>query len=131
MTWFLFVLIKQAKKVGQKRSYTTLSKKILLLVDIQIWNLSDVWWGNMQAFSNEIKSRTFSRLWPGFYLFWLNKRNTTHKIPGTSTVYWVAWFVYRTTIKLQKNESGHQPHFSPGESKKKMLIQRIQVWSIS
>ena len=45
---------------------------------------------------NEIK--TFSRLWPGFYLFWLTKQNTMHKIPGTSTVYWVAWFVYRTAI---------------------------------
>ena len=44
----------------------------------------------IKAFSNEIKSRTFSHLWPGFYLFWLTKRNTTHKIPGTSTVYWVA-----------------------------------------
>ena len=48
----------------------------------------------IKAFSNEIKSLTFSRLWPGFYLFWLTKRNTTDKIPGTSTVYWVAWFVY-------------------------------------
>ena len=32
-----------------------------------------------------------------------------HKILGTSAVYWVAWFVesgvYRTVIKLQKNES--------------------------
>ena len=37
---------------------------------------------------------TCSRLWSGFYLCWLTKQNTTHKIPGTSTVYWVAWFVY-------------------------------------
>ena len=29
-----------------------------------------------------IKSRTFSRLWHGFYLLWLTKRNITHKIPG-------------------------------------------------
>ena len=36
----------------------------------------------IKAFSNEIKSQTFSCLWPGFYLFWLTKRNTTHKIPG-------------------------------------------------
>jgi len=37
-------------------------------------------------------------------LFWLCKWNTTHKIPGTSAVYWVTWFVksgmYRTAIKL-------------------------------
>jgi hypothetical protein len=64
----------------------------------------------MKAFSNEIKSWTFSSLWPGYCLFWLYKRNTTQKIPGTSAVYWVAWFVesgvYRTAIKLHKNESG-------------------------
>jgi hypothetical protein len=62
----------------------------------------------MKAFSNEIKSRTFSRLW---CLFWLCMRNTTHKIPGTSAVYWVTCFVesgvYRTAIILQKNESGN------------------------
>jgi hypothetical protein len=65
----------------------------------------------MKSFSNENKRRTFSRLWPGYCLFWLCKRNTTHKIPKTSAVYWVAWFVesgvYRTPIKLQKNESGN------------------------
>ena len=38
-------------------------------------------------------SRTFHSLWPGYCLFWLWKRNTMHKIPGTSAVYWVAWFV--------------------------------------
>jgi hypothetical protein len=27
---------------------------------------------------------------PGYCLFLLCKRNTTHKIPGTSVVYWVA-----------------------------------------
>jgi hypothetical protein len=54
----------------------------------------------MKPFSNEIKSQTFSRLWPGLYLFWLTKRNTTDKIPGTSTVYWVtclratSWHLY-------------------------------------
>ena len=65
----------------------------------------------MKAFSNEIKSHTFSSLWPGYCLFWLCKRNTMHKIPRTSAVYWVAWFVesgvYRTAVKLQKNESGN------------------------
>ena len=63
----------------------------------------------MKSFSNEIKSRTSSCLWPGYCLFWLCRRNTRHKIPGTSAVYWVAWFVecsvYRTAIKLQKNEN--------------------------
>ena len=47
----------------------------------------------MKAFSNEIKSQTFYSLWPGYCLFWLCKQNTTHKIPGTSAVYWVTWFV--------------------------------------
>jgi hypothetical protein len=65
----------------------------------------------MKLFSNEIKMRTFSRLWPGYCLFWLCKWNATHKIPGTSAVYWVTWFVesdvYQTAIKLQKNESGN------------------------
>ena len=42
-----------------------------------------------------------------FLFFLLTERNTTHMIPGTRTVYWVAWFVYRTAIKLQKNESGN------------------------
>jgi hypothetical protein len=55
---------------------------------------------------NEIKSRTFSRLCPGYYLFWLSKRNTTHKIPRTSTVYWVAWIaeivVFGINIYLNK-----------------------------
>jgi hypothetical protein len=62
----------------------------------------------MKAFSNEIKCQNFSRLWPGYCLFRLNKQNTMHNIPGTSAVYWVASFVesgvYRTAIKLQKNE---------------------------
>ena len=62
----------------------------------------------MKAFPNENKSRTINSLWPGYCLFWLCKQNTTHKIPGTRAVYWVAWFVesgmYRTAIKLQKNE---------------------------
>jgi hypothetical protein len=65
----------------------------------------------MKAFSNEIKSQTFSRLWRLWCLFWLCMRNTTHKIPGTSAVNWVTWFVesgvYRTAIILQKNESGN------------------------
>ena len=65
----------------------------------------------LKAFSNEIKSRTFLLLWSGYCLFWLCKRNITYKIPGTSAVYWVAWFVesgvYWTVIKLQKNESGN------------------------
>ena len=53
---------------------------------------------------NEIKSRTFSSLWPGYCLFWLCKRNTMHKIPGTSSVYWDAWFVESGVY--QRNESG-------------------------
>jgi len=58
-----------------------------------------------ESFSNEIKSRTFSLLYPGYCLFWLCKRKTAHKIPGTSAVYWVAWFVesgvYRNAIKAE------------------------------
>ena len=65
---------------------------------------------NESFFKWNIKSQTFSSLWPGYCLFWFCKRNTTHKISGTSAVYWVVWFdesgVYRTAIKLQKNESG-------------------------
>jgi len=41
-------------------------------------------------------------------LFWLCKWNTTHKIPGTSAVYWVAWFVksgmYQTAIKRKRKD---------------------------
>ena len=46
---------------------------------------------------------TFSSLWPGYCLFWLYKRNATHKIPGTSTVYWVAWFVEVVCTGLWEN----------------------------
>ena len=46
-----------------------------------------------------------------FQVYDLVKRNTMHKIPLTSAVYWVALFVesgvYRTAMKLQKNESGN------------------------
>ena len=56
----------------------------------------------------KLKVEHFSRLWHNC-LFWLNKRNTTHNIAGTSAVYWFAWIVesgvYRTAIKLQKNVS--------------------------
>ena len=58
----------------------------------------------MKAFSNEIKSQTFFTFmtWLLFVLI---------KIPRTSAVYWVAWFVesgvYRNAIKLQKNDSGN------------------------
>ena len=40
-----------------------------------------------KIFFNEIKNQTFTRLWPGYCLFWLCKGNTTHTIPGTSAVY--------------------------------------------
>ena len=51
---------------------------------------------------------TFSHLWPGYLFVWLCKQNTTCKIPGTSAVFWVAWFIaYRTAIKLQKHEIGN------------------------
>jgi hypothetical protein len=46
----------------------------------------------IKAFSNEIKSRTFSRVWPGFYLFWLIKRNTVHNLNITNTN--CLWFSY-------------------------------------
>jgi hypothetical protein len=74
---------------------------------------NSLWWlaAGQKSFSNEIKSRTFSRWWLGYCLFWLCKWNTKHKIPGISAVYWVVWFVesgvYRTAIKLQENESGN------------------------
>jgi hypothetical protein len=46
----------------------------------------------MKAFSNEIKSRTLIFKFLTWLLFvLLCKRNNTHKIPGTSAVYWVAF----------------------------------------
>jgi hypothetical protein len=54
-----------------------------------------------ESFFKQIKSRTFSRLWPGYCLFWLCKRNTMHKIPGTSAVYWVTWFVESGVYRLR------------------------------
>jgi hypothetical protein len=36
----------------------------------------------MKAFSNEIKSWTFSSLWPGYCLFWLYKRNSIAEDTG-------------------------------------------------
>ena len=65
----------------------------------------------VKSFSNEIKSQTFFKCITCLLFVLIMQAKYNAQDTGTSTVYWVAWFVesgmYWTAIKLQKNESGN------------------------